>query len=139
MLQLRGDVNALKLALETRNQQLTASQRAHKISTSISSLANVLARGGLIDVERASLAEEAAHDDVVAEVLHSIPEASAAGVADGVPTVAQLQVQWAQVQRALRVAAALGHTAEPGLISTALASIAAWLKVGSRRAPGAVV
>jgi hypothetical protein len=127
--QLRNDINALKLALEARNQQLAASERAHKIFTSVASLGNSLATGSPVATELASLESVVSQDNVVAAALRSIPEASVAAL-NGVPTVAQLQVQWPQVQHALRVNAALGDKAEPGLLSSALASLAARLKVG---------
>ena len=125
-MQLRTDVNALQLALDARTEQLRGSERAHRVAAAVYAMAGALLRGGAVGSEVAALARDAGGDALVAAAVANLPEAAAGA---GAPTVAQLQARWPAVQRAMRVAAALGDEAQPGLLSTALAGVAARLKV----------
>jgi hypothetical protein len=126
--QLRGDVNGLKLALDQRADEAATSARVHAISSALFLMANALSTGESIAAPLHALQAVAPDDKVVDAVVQSLLQASK-GHAVVMPTVAQLQARWPVVQRSLRTTAALGHEADPGLLSSALAALAARLKV----------
>ena len=127
--QLRERVNALSTAFDARSDHLAASHSAHHIAATVGSLCAALAGGEPIKREAARLQQVASSDALVAAVLRSLPPAA---LEVGVSSDDTLRQRWPAVKRAIAVTASLPPQGG-GLISTAIANLAASLKVRGLR------
>ena len=118
-------VNALSRAFQARSEELEMSQSTHIACAAITNLTVAVSQGQPIKAHVEHLRNELGSDPLIASVLNSLPPSS---LSSGVSSERTLLEGWPAIKRAISITASLPPQGG-GLISTAVANLAASLKV----------
>lgn len=126
---VREKVNTLERAFQRRSNEQRTSHQAHQLSLGVFALLSALAGGRPLGDALTLLQGLAGSDPVVAAALQAVPSAAAAAP---VPTRGQLSDQFQDVSRLTHQLSMLPE-GQGGMLSVAVAKLAAKLKVGFRK------